>query len=296
MNVILWSGRSDLTGMKLASSISLICLSVFLAGCPASDQAPETRREATVIIRGSNTIGEELAPRLINEYKKSHASASFDLETKGTGYGMGALMADQCDIAGASRLPSKDEQALAQLRGVELNDNVIGAYSVAVVVNASNPVGNLTKDQVRDIFTGAIANWKEVGGSDTPIHLCVRDPVSGTYLGFRELAMENKPYGENPKMFTNYMGIVQAVAQAPNAIGYSSFQRSKSDGVKAVSIEGGEATADSVNKGTYPYARTLHLYTNKQKEAPAAHDFIQFVQSSQGQEVMAKMGYVAPHQ
>src|SRR5438046_2938155 len=89
---------------------------------------------------------------------------------------IGALMADQCDIAAASRLPSKDEQALAQLRNVELNDNVIGSYCVAVVVNGSNPVGNLTKDQVRDIFTGAIVNWKEVGGPDAPIHLCVRDP------------------------------------------------------------------------------------------------------------------------
>src|SRR6266850_6857470 len=108
--------------------------------------------------------------------------------------------------------------------------------------------------------------------------------------------MENKPYTENPKMFTNYLGIVGGVAPDPNAICYSSFQRSKSDGVKAVSIEGVEPTADSVNKGTYPYARTLHLYTNKQKEAPATHDFIQFVQSSRGQAVMAQMGYVSPHQ
>jgi phosphate transport system substrate-binding protein len=296
MKTTLCSGRFDLTGMRLTRGISLICLSVFLAGCPASNQAPEPRRDGTVIIRGSNTIGEELAPRLIAEYKKDHSSASFDLETKGTAYGMGALLADQCDIAGASRLPSKDEQALAQFRSIELNDDVIGSYSVAVVVNAGNPVGNLTKDQVRDIFTGAIANWKEVGGPDAPIHLCVRDPVSGTHIGFRELAMENKPYAGNPKMSTNYAGIVQAVAQDPNAIGYSSFQRSKSDGVKVVSIGGVEAIADSVNKGTYPYARTLHLYTNKQKEAPAAHDFIQFVQSSRGQEVMAKMGYVSPHQ
>src|ERR1051326_4479656 len=95
MNGILWTGRSELTGMKLASGISLICLSVFLAGCPASNPEPEPGRVATVIIRGSNTIGEELAPRLIGEYKKSHQSASFDLETKGTAYGMGALMADE---------------------------------------------------------------------------------------------------------------------------------------------------------------------------------------------------------
>ena len=57
-----------------------------------------------------------------------------------------------------------------------MNDHVIGAYSVAVVVNAANPIGNLTREQVRDIFTGAIQNWKEVGGPDAPIHLFIRDP------------------------------------------------------------------------------------------------------------------------
>lgn len=295
MRTAFWTGWIGLDGTRLARNTSVILLGVLLAGCPASKEAPEPSRDGKIVIRGSNTFGEELAPRLIAEYKKDHPSAGFDLETKGTGYGMGALMADQCDIAGASRLPSKDEQALAQLRSVELNDNVIGSYSVAVVVNAKNPVSNLTKEQVRDIFTGAITNWKDVGGPDAAIQLYVRDPISGTYIGFRELAMENKPYVGTPKMATNYVGIVEGVAKDPHGIGYSSFQRAKSDGVKAVSIGGVEATVDAVNKGTYPYARTLHLYTNKQKEPPAAHEFIVFIQSSHGQDILAQVGYVPPH-
>jgi len=276
---------------------SLFLFGVLIAGCSPSNntEAPEPERtDGKIIIRGSNTIGEELAPRLIAEYKKGHANASFDLETKGTAYGMGALVGNQCDIAGASRAPSKDELELAKLRGVDLNDNVIGAYSVAVVVNAGNPVTSLSKEQVRDIFTGVIQNWKDVGGPDAAIQLYIRDPISGTYLGFRELAMENKPYGGKLKLFTNYVGIVQGVAQDPAGIGYSSFQRAKSDGVKGVSISGVAPNVESVNNGDYPYARILHLYTNKAKEAQSTRDFIQFVQSSQGQEVMAQMGYVPP--
>jgi len=276
---------------------SLFLLGVLIAGCsPSNTEAPAPdRTDGKIIIRGSNTIGEELAPRLIAEYKKDHADAAFDLETKGTGYGMGALVANQCDIAGASRSPSKNELELAKDRGVDLNDNVIGAYSVAVVVNAGNPVKNLSKEQVRDIFTGVVQSWKDVGGPDAAIQLYGRDPISGTYLGFRELAMENKLYGPNLKLFTNYVGIIQAVAQDPAGIGYASFQRAKSDGVKTLTIGGVEPTVDTVNRGDYPYARILHLFTNKSKEGQPTRDFIQFVQSPHGQEVMAQMGYVPPH-
>ena len=270
-------------------------LGVFVAGCPAGKQTAETPEAASsgkIIIRGSNTIGEELAPRLISEYKKEHPAAVFDLESKGTSYGMGALMGGFCDIAGASRLPLKEELEVAQFRNVELNDYVIGAYSVAVVVNAANPAGNLTREQVRDIFTGVIQNWKAVGGPDAPIHLYIRDPISGTYIGFKELAMDNKPYASEQNLFTNYAAIVEAVAQDANGIGYSGFNLASHSGAKVVSIEGIEPTVAAVNQGKYPYARVLHLYTNKAKERPAALDFIQFIRSPRGQEVLAQMGYV----
>jgi phosphate transport system substrate-binding protein len=205
---------------------------------------------------------------------------------------MGALMGGFCDIAGASRLPLKEELEVAQFRNVELNDYVIGAYSVAVVVNATNPLANLTREQVRDIFTGVIQNWKEVGGPDAPIHLYIRDPISGTYIGFKELTMENKSYASEQNLFTNYAAIVEAVARDANGIGYSGFNLAPHSGAKVMSIEGVEPTVTAVNEGKYPYARVLHLYTNKGKERPAAVDFIQFIRSPRGQEVLAQMGYV----
>ena len=296
MKRTLCDSRFCLTGIRLARGIGLIFLSALMAGCPASKEAPETGRDAgsegKIIIKGSNTIGEELAPHLIAEYQKDHPAAQFALDTKGTGYGMGALMGSQCDIAGASRLPTKEEQELAKLRGVVLNDYTIGAYSVVVVVNAKNPLANLTRNQVEDIFTGAVQNWKDVGGTEGPIHLYVRDPISGTYLGFRELAMDNKPYAATSNLFTNYEAIVKAVAQDPNAIGYSSTASAGNDGVRVVSISGVQPSTASLNKGQYPYARVLHLYTDKEKESPATHDFIQFVLSAHGQQVLSQTGFV----
>ena len=109
-----------------------------------------------VIIRGSNTIGEELAPQLIAKYQKAHANVTFDLEFKGTAYGIGSLMGGFCDIAGASKPVTKEQLEIAQIRGVQFHDYILGSYAVAVVVNAANPVSDLTPKQVHGLFTGKI--------------------------------------------------------------------------------------------------------------------------------------------
>src|SRR5689334_7861976 len=93
---------------RLARNIGLILLGLAVAGCPGGKPSSAPPDDGKIIIRGSNTVGEELAPRLIDEYKKDHRTASFDLDSKGTSYGMGALMGGFCDIAGASRLPLKE--------------------------------------------------------------------------------------------------------------------------------------------------------------------------------------------
>ena len=278
-------------------SYGLVLLAVLAGGCPAGKETPEGKPPpgATaankVIIKGSNTIGEELAPKLAAEFKKDHAGITFEIEPKATMYGLAALRVGQCDIAAASREAIKEELELARGLGIELKEHIIGAYSVAVVKNAANPVANLTREQVRDLFTGAIQNWKEVGGPDAPVHLYIRDPISGTYLGFKELAMENKPYASGPKLLTSYAAINQAVAQDPNGIGYSGIDLVKSPGLKAVSIGGIEPSDASVNQGRYPYARVLRLYTNKGKESAATAEFLKFVASPRGQEIVAQMGF-----
>ncbi len=293
MKPVLLDKITGLNGMKLLRGAALLLFGAVLTGCPGPTHAPEaTGAGGKIVIKGSNTIGEELAPRLIAEYKKLHPAAEFDLQPKLTGYGLASLMAGQCDLAGASRAAIKEELDEAKSRNIELKDNVIGAYSVAVIVNSASPVANLTREQVRDIFTGATQNWKDLGGPDAPIHLVIRDPISGTYLGFKELAMENKAYASGPKMFTSYGDIAQAVAQDPSAVGYSSFEAAKIADVKPVSIGGVAPTAQTVNAGQYPYARVLRFYTNKAQESSGARDFLQFVQSAQGQQIVTQMGFV----
>jgi phosphate transport system substrate-binding protein len=285
--------KPSLLRHKLTNS-ALACVFGVLAGCsndtPAPVAAPTPDK---VVIKGSNTVGEELGPRLIAEFKKDHPKATIDLEAKGTGSGVWGLIGGACDIAAASRSMIKDEQQQAEVRGIAINDYVIGSYSVAVVVNSQNAVAGLTRDQVRDIFTGAVSNWKVLGGADAPIHLYIRNPLSGTYLGFRELAMEDKAYTTNSLTeLTNYAAIVEGVAKDPNGIGYTSFDLLTKPGIKTVSVGGVPASAASVKEGKYPLARVLHFYTNKARESALVSDFIKFVQSAKGQEIVAQMGYV----
>src|SRR5207237_736304 len=136
---------NNLIRPRLRNAI-LLALGMLLSGCPAKKTSPESEAQPKsespgpqkVVIKGSNTIGEELAPRLIAEYKKDHPSAAFDLETKGSASGFWGLIAGVCDIAAASRGMIKDEEQQAQVRNIEMNDHMIGSYCVAIVVNDNN--------------------------------------------------------------------------------------------------------------------------------------------------------------
>jgi phosphate transport system substrate-binding protein len=275
-----------------ARSLLAVALGVLLTGCPAGKPEPTpTTPGDKVIIRGSNTFGEELAPRLIAAYKRDHPNTEFDLESKATVYGFAALLGGKADIAAASRPPLKEELELAKIRGIEMNEYVVGSYSVAVVVNAGNPVANLTKDQIRDIFIGTITNWQAVGGPDALIKLFIRDPIAGTHLGFKELALGNTAYSTDAKMFTDYGGIVKAVAADANGIGYTSLDLAKPPDVKAVSIGGVEPSVTTVHAGNYPYSRVVKLHTGKDRESALTRAFIQFVLSERGKAIVAETGF-----
>lgn len=274
--------------MRMVATTVLVTL---ISGCPAGKEETPSAGGDKVLIRGSNTFGEELAPRLISAYKKDHPKAEFDVECKATVYGFGALLGGRCDIAAASRPPLKDELELATLRGVQMNDYQVGYFAVAIIVNSGNSVTGLTKEQVHGIFTGRIRNWKEVGGPEGAIALYIRDPISGVNLGFKELAMSNNPYAPEAKLLTDYAAIVKSVAADPNAIGYCGLDSAAVPGLKALPVGGVEPGSTTVHQGTYPYARPVQLHTAKGRESDITKEFIKFVQSDAGKEVILHTGF-----
>lgn len=263
-----------------------IVLLTGLLGCTLAAHAEK------IVIKGSNTFGEELGPRLIEEYERVSPGVSIALEAKGSASGFAALLSGECDIAASSRAANEDESRLARSRGIRMNHYTIGYYGTAVVVSDANPVRKLTDKQVRDIFTGVITNWKDVGGEDAPIKAYIRDPVSGTHLGFQELAMERRPYAPGAVPMKTYAEIASAVKADAHAIGYTGMNLADTTGIRALAINSISPTATSVNDQAYPYARQIRLYTAKVAESAAARSFIRFIQSKQGQEILKDMGYV----
>ena len=269
--------------------ISLVFLLLFAVGCRAQVHEPI---EGKITIKGSNTFGAELAGQLISEYHKQQPKVDIVLESTDSASGFAALLTDKCDVAAASRVPNDEETRLASARGIELNGKVVGCFGIAVIVNGDNPVTNLSQPQIRDIFTGATDNWKAVGGPDSPIHVFIGDSKVSFDLGFRDLATEHKAYSLNAKKFTDYPQLAEAVSKDPQAIGYVSMGLADSTRAKVVSIEHISPNTITVNEGVYPYKRLLRLYTDKSKETPAAKDFIYFIQSTPGQDIVEKVGFV----
>lgn len=249
-------------------------------------------RAETIVIKGSNTFGEELGPKLVNVYGQIHPEVAFDMEHKGTGTGFDALLAGQCDICAASRPATEDEARLARSRKIELGYSIIGYYGASVIVNAANRVREFSDAQVRDIFSGKITNWKDLGGDDAPIHAYIRDASSGVYLGFQELAMERRAYTETARAYKSYAEIADAVNTDPLGIGYTGVNIELRDKLKVASINGQLATPDAIANGVYPYARELRLYFNTKRYSPAAKEFVRFVKAGSGQAIISSLGFV----
>lgn len=249
-------------------------------------------RAESLKIKGSNTFGESLGPRLIEAFRIKYPEILVDLESRNSGYGILTLLDGACDIAAASRALNEDEMRIARSRRLNLLSHTIGFYGISVVVHPANPLANLSDRQVRDIFTGAITNWSELGGAPVPIAVHISSPEAGTYLGFQELALDRKPYRQDAIPHPTYAEIAQAVAADPNAIGYISMSLAERMPVRPVSINGVPPTQIAVADDLYPYARMLRFFTVRGRESKAALSFIRFVRSNEGQNVLEQAGFV----
>ncbi len=170
-------------------------------------------------IKGSDTvlpIAQQTAERFMNQ----HPDARVTVTGGGTGVGISALMDNTTDIAMASRPIKFSEKMKIKAAGEELAEVLIAYDALAVVVHPSNPVKQLTRQQLEDIFRGKITNWKQVGGDDRKIVVYSRETSSGTYEFFKESVLKNKNYMSSSLSMPATGAIIQSVSQTKGAIGY----------------------------------------------------------------------------
>ena len=170
-------------------------------------------------IKGSDTVlpvAQQTAERFMNQ----HPDTRVTVTGGGSGVGISALLDETTDIAMASRGIKFSEKMKAKAAGEELEEIPVAYDALAVVVHPSNPVKQLTRRQLEDIFRGKITNWKQVGGDDRKIVVYSRETSSGTYEFFKESVLKNKNYMASSLSMPATGAIIQSVSQTKGAIGY----------------------------------------------------------------------------
>lgn len=245
-------------------------------------------------IKGSDTVlpvAQQTAERFMNQYPDTRVTVTGG----GTGVGISALLDNTTDIAMASRPIKFSEKMKIKSAGEDVAEIVVAYDALAVVAHPSNPVKQLTRQQLEDIFRGKITNWKQVGGDDRKIVVYSRETSSGTYEFFKESVLKNKNYMASSLSMPATGAIIQSVSQTKGAIGYVGLAY-VSPRVKTLSVsyDGKHYAAPTVENATnktYPIVRPLYYYydaKNKTQIAP----LLEFILSPEGQDIIKKSGYI----
>lgn len=245
-------------------------------------------------IKGSDTVL-PIAQQTAERFMTLHPEARVTVTGGGSGVGLSALLDRTTDIAMASRAIKFSEKMKAKAAGEELVETIIAYDALAVVVHPSNPVQQLTREQLEGIFRGKITNWREVGGDDRKIVVYSRETSSGTYEFFKESVLRNKNYMPGSLSMPATGAIIQSVSQTRGAIGYVGLAY-VSPRIKtlAVSYDGthfAKPTLENALNKTYPIVRPLYYYYNK-AEANRVAPLLQFILSDDGQALIRRGGYV----
>jgi phosphate transport system substrate-binding protein len=255
----------------------------------------------SIQVKGSDTMV-NLGQAWAEKFMEKNCSEFVAVTGGGSGTGISSLISATCDITMSSRNIKDKEIALAKQKGISPYEIKAALDGLAVVVNPKNPVGKLTLQQLADIFTGKITNWKGVGGQDLKIVILSREVNSGTHVYFKEHVLRKndanskEEFAPTALMLPSSQAIADEVASNPLAIGYygMGYISSKQKAISVAKDEKSEyvaPTVENVVSGKYPISRPLFLYTNGQPKG-LIEKFIDFVLSKEGQEIVIKTDFV----
>ena len=238
-----------------------------------------------------------LMSNLAEEYMKAHPGTVVAVTGGGSGTGIAALINGTADICASSRAFKNEEIKTANSKNVNPTPVSIGLDGLAVMVNPSNPVSELSLEQLQKIYTGEYTNWKDVGGPDRPIVLLSRESNSGTYVYFQEHVLNKKDYAKSALLMPSTAAVAKSVSDDAAAIGYGGIAYAEHAAVKTILVKNTadapaiRPTMETVLDGSYPIARPLFLYTNG---APAGDVkiFVDYCLSGAGQKVVMDTGYI----
>jgi phosphate transport system substrate-binding protein len=247
-----------------------------------------------ISIKGSDTMV-IMNARLAETFMAKQPGTTIQVTGGGSGVGIAALINGTTDIAASSRpIKTSEVDKLKSRFATTGYSYPIARDGLSVYLNASNPIKELTLAQIRDIYTGRVTNWKQVGGKDATIILYSRENSSGTYQYFKDTVLAGKDYSPRAQTLQGTAAVVNAVAQDANGIGYGGAAYAK--GIKFAAVKKDEKspailpTLENVRTGVYPISRFLYLYT-RVKPSKEMKAFIDWATGPEGQQIVTKVGY-----
>lgn len=267
--------------MKLSKTILSISSAVLLSASVSAEK---------IVCEGSSTVG-PIAKAFAEYFMDKNKEVSVTVSESGSGNGAKALVNNTCSVATMSRNIKDKEFAAAAENGVQACPHVVALDGIAVAVHKSNPVKNLTLVQLKDIYLGKISNWSQVGGANSKIIVITRDTNSGTFETFNKLVMKKEKVVDKAEVVGSNGQARSRITTTKNAIAYVGL--GFLEGVKAVNINGVEATPDTIRSGAYAISRPLFMYTNGYpKIGTALYNFVTLHLSEDGQEMVEELGFV----
>lgn len=278
-------GNSDATTAQPSTAESSAAESTVAASSEAAPAETTADLSGSISMVGSTSM-EKLANALSEAFMEEYPDVTVTAEFVGSGAGIEAVTNGTADIGNSSRSLKDEEKA------VGVAENIVAIDGIAVCVDPANEVADLTKEQLTNIYNGTVTNWKEVGGADEPIIVIGREAGSGTRGAFEEL-VDLKDACKYANELDSTGAVIAKVASTPGAIGYASLD-ALDDSVKALSLEGVEATAENIKAGNYFLSRPFVMATKG--EISEQNDLVQawfdFVLGDEGQQVASEVGLI----
>ena len=258
-------------------------------GSESADAGADENIEGTITMNGSTSM-EKFANALNESFMIKYPGVQATVEFTGSGAGIEAVTNGTVDIGNSSRALTEEEKANG------LVENVVAIDGIGVVVNPATTVDDITTDQLKEIYTGAVTNWSELGGEDSQIVVIGREASSGTRSAFEEiLGIEDQcAYAQE----IDSTGAVMAkVASTPGAIGYVSIDIID-DTVKTLMLDGVAPTQDTIKDGSYTLQRPFVMATKGEisEQSEAVQALFDYIDSDEGQDIIAQVGLISAKQ
>jgi phosphate transport system substrate-binding protein len=286
--------KTDTTATASASSPAASQSVSASAGASEAASPSESAEAVTIKVAGSTSVG-PVIEALAEKYMANHPNVKIEVEQTGSGPGVTACGDGTVQLGMASR-NLKDEEKTTY---PDMQTTLLCMDGVAVVVNKSNPVTELTKDQVKQIFTGEITDWADVGGTAGPIVLYTRDSASGTREAFQNLFLGKDAAGEQIEIDDAMCMVVGSTGEMgtqvgadPSGIGYMSLGLVGEHDVAGVTIDGVAATMENLDSGAYTFARPFNLLTMGAPKGELANFIAYCTSDSEALAYLQEKGYL----